>query len=353
MPVPFRRLAVSLLAVSVGVAWSVTTAAAEAPAIKTSPSKRAQMTGAGDLARPKGVAVAPAAAAVGSEDPMDRLRERLSEKLGAKVSDDPRSDTVKVAITSPDGAAPAPTRRRAGGAAVHKGAAAGSSAGGLPWSYDGPTGPEHWASLRPDYNLCGKGARQSPIDIRDGIGVELDPIAFAYQPGAFSVLDTGRTVQVDVAPGNAIEVMGRRFQLERIEFRRPAEERINGRVFDFGAHLIHKDAEGRTAVVAVLFDRGAEQPVIQSVWNSLPLEKGETLASRHPIDLAGLLPADRRYFTYMGSMTTPPCREGVLWMVMKSPVAVSSDQLAVFSRLYPMNARPVQPAAGRLIKGPQ
>jgi carbonic anhydrase len=99
-------------------------------------------------------------------------------------------------------------------------------------------------------------------------------------------------------------------------------------------------------------ERGAEQPVVQSVWNNLPLEKGEEFAAQTGVDLTTLLPSDRRYFTYMGSMTTPPCQEGVLWMVMKQPISVSSEQLAVFSRLYPMNARPIQAASGRLIKGP-
>lgn len=376
MPVPFRRRAVALLLVSAGLLGAATATAADVPAIKTSPSKRAQMSSSTDGPRTRPAAVAGAASgaapatadgaaagpaagaaagvagprAVSSEDPMERLRERLAEKLGARVSEDGLTDTVRVAVTSPDAAA-APRKRSAGGGGAARPAGRGGPA--LPWSYDGATGPDHWASLRPEYALCGKGERQSPIDIRDGIGVVLDPIGFDYQSSGFAVVDTGRTVQVDVAPGNFIEVMGRRYQLEHIEFRRPAEERIQGRQFDMGAHLVHKDAEGNTAVVAVLLDRGAPQPVVQSVWNNLPLEKGERLAARQGIDVSALLPSDRRYFTYMGSMTTPPCREGVLWMVMKSPVAVSSDQLAIFSRLYPMNARPVQAAAGRLIKGPQ
>ena len=116
------------------------------------------------------------------------------------------------------------------------------------------------------------------------------------------------------------------------------------------AHLVHKDADGRLAVVAVLLDKGSAQPLVQQVWNNLPLEKGDEVAARAPIDLNQLLPEQRGYFTYMGSLTTPPCSEGVLWMVMKQPVPVSDYQIAVFSRLYPMNARPVQPANGRLIK---
>jgi carbonic anhydrase len=116
------------------------------------------------------------------------------------------------------------------------------------------------------------------------------------------------------------------------------------------AHLVHKDLEGRLAVVAVLLERGAAHALVQSVWNNLPLEKNEELAARTALDLNHLLPKDPRYFTYMGSLTTPPCSEGVLWMVMQQPVTVSAEQIDVFARLYPMNARPLQQASGRLIK---
>ncbi len=118
-------------------------------------------------------------------------------------------------------------------------------------------------------------------------------------------------------------------------------------------HLVHQDAEGRHAVVAVVMERGAAQPVVQQVWNNLPLEKHEPLAAQEPLDPAALLPADRRYFTFMGSLTTPPCTEGVLWMVMQQPVQASPEQIHIFSRLYPNNARPLQQAAGRLIKQSQ
>jgi carbonic anhydrase len=104
------------------------------------------------------------------------------------------------------------------------------------------------------------------------------------------------------------------------------------------------------AVVAVLLERGAAQPLLQTVWNNLPLEKHEPFPARAPLDPSQLLPADRRYYTYMGSMTTPPCTEGVLWLVMQQPVTVSAQQIDIFSRLYPMNARPIQRAAGRMIK---
>ncbi|HEX6361556.1 MAG TPA: carbonic anhydrase family protein, partial [Albitalea sp.] len=162
--------------------------------------------------------------------------------------------------------------------------------------------------------------------------------------------DNGRTVQVDMGGGNAVELMGRRFELQRFVFHRPSEVRIAGRQFDMDVHLVHRDAEGRVAVVAVPLERGGAQPAVQSVWNNLPLEQGEAQAASSTLDPQQLLPAERGYFAYMGSLTTPPCTEGVLWVVMKQPVAASPEQIALFARLYPMNARPVQPAAGRMVK---
>ncbi|MBC8057124.1 MAG: carbonic anhydrase family protein, partial [Rhizobiales bacterium] len=218
------------------------------------------------------------------------------------------------------------------------------------WEYAGATGPEAWGRMKPEFSKCASGTRQSPIDLRDGIKVELDPVRFDYKQSGFRVVDTGHTVQVILAAGNAIEVMGRRYELMQFHFHRPSEERVDGKQFEMVVHLEHKDLEGRLAVVAVLLDRGSALSVVQSVWNNLPLEKGEEVAARGTLDPNDLLPAERRYFTYMGSLTTPPCSEGVLWMVMKQPVPISAEQIAIFARLYPMNARPIQSASGRLIK---
>jgi carbonic anhydrase len=218
------------------------------------------------------------------------------------------------------------------------------------WSYAGENGPENWGRLKPEFAKCSNGSRQSPIDVREGIKVDLEPIKFDYRPSAFRVVDNGHTVQIGVAAGNSIQVMGRHFELVQFHFHRPSEERVDGRVYEMVAHLVHKDSEGRLAVVAVLIERGNQQAVIQTVWNNLPLEQGEELAAAVPIDPGQLLPDGRAYFTYMGSLTTPPCSESVLWMVLKQPIQASDDQLSIFARLYPMNARPVQSASGRLIK---
>lgn len=220
-----------------------------------------------------------------------------------------------------------------------------------PWGYAGEGSPERWGELAPENRLCAVGNRQAPIDIRDTLKVDLEPIQFDYQPGSFTVLDTGRTIQVMVPPGSSLTVRQRRYALVHFQFHRPSEMRVNGRSFDMAVHLVHKDEAGKLAVVAVLLQKSEQdQPVIQRVWNHLPLEKLQAEVVPTPLDLGELLPKARTYFTFMGSLTTPPCSEDVLWMVMREPVGISSQQLAIFARLYPMNARPLQPAAGRLIK---
>jgi carbonic anhydrase len=287
----------------------------------------------------------------------------LAEKLGANKAPDAGSPNVlRVTAHATPAAVHAvtPRARRASVAPAEQVAALGhGAADAMPlaapvhaphWDYQGTAGPESWGKLQAEFSKCSVGTRQSPIDIRDGVKVQLDPVQFDYKPSGFRVIDNGHTVQVNVASGNSIEVLGRRYDLVQFHFHRPSEERINGRQFDMVAHLVHKDIDGRLAVVAVLLDRGSIQPVVQTVWNNLPLEKGEDVAAKVALDLSALLPADRSYFTYMGSLTTPPCSEGVLWMVMKNPVSISAEQINIFARLYPMNARPIQQVSGRLIK---
>lgn len=218
------------------------------------------------------------------------------------------------------------------------------------WDYEGEGRPENWSKLDPKNTTCAIGQRQSPIDIRDGIKVDLESIKFNYRPSTFRIVNNGHTVQVEVGD-SSINLTGKTYELVQFHFHRPSEEKINGQRFDMVVHLVHKSDQGELAVVAVLLERGSENPFIQTLWNNLPLEKNAPLQPPSVIiDPSTLLPATRSYYTYMGSLTTPPCSEGVLWMVMKQPVQVSQEQINIFSRLYKNNARPIQPIAGRLIK---
>ncbi len=287
------------------------------------------------------------AASAVNVDPLEALQRRLAQRLGAQREGSAGAQNIVLRVpTKADAATVTPQAappRRAKAAAPAAGHAE-------HWSYEGGGGPEAWARLKPEFATCSGGKRQSPIDIRDGIKVALDPVQFDYQLATFRVIDNGHTVQVNVAPGSGLEVMGQRYELQQFHFHRPSEERIDGRQFDMVVHLVHKSLEGRLAVVAVLLERGAVQPLLQQVWANLPLERGDEVRARGTLDLNQLLPTERGYFTYMGSLTTPPCSEGVLWLVLKQPVQVSPDQIAIFARLYPMNARPIQSASGRLIK---
>jgi carbonic anhydrase len=218
------------------------------------------------------------------------------------------------------------------------------------WSYEGEGAPGNWAKLKPEYGMCATGKRQSPIDIREGIRVDLEPIQFDYRPTMFRIVDNGHTIQVSVGEGSTMTVMGRTYQLLQFHFHRPSEERVNGKAFEMVIHLVHRDPEGKLAVIAVLLDKGLENPLIQTLWNNLPLEVDQDVTPSVPIDLNALLPENRAYYTYMGSLTTPPCSEDVLWMVFKQPMPVSAEQVGIFSRLYRNNARPIQPSNNRLVK---
>jgi carbonic anhydrase len=304
-----------------------------------------------------------ATAAPPAPDPLDTLRQRLAGKLSTgKVSEG--AGPMDVHVVAKTAAAPAPSGHGGGHAAPRAAKAGGHGAaplaagsaiaaaghgGAAHWAYQGPAGPQTWGGLKAEFSLCSSGQRQSPIDIRGGLAVDLDPVKFSYTDSRFGVIDNGHTVQANIAPGNSIEIGGKRYDLVQFHFHRPSEERIDGRQFEMSVHLVHKDDMGKLAVVGILVDKGPPQGAIQKVWNSLPLEKGEEAAARMPLNLEDMLPTDRRYFTYMGSLTTPPCSEDVRWVVMRQPVTMSPDQIELFARMYPMNARPVQQASGRRI----
>lgn len=221
---------------------------------------------------------------------------------------------------------------------------------GTHWSYDGESGPGNWSKINVDWNKCSTGTRQSPVDLRDGIKVDLEQITFDYHQSSFSEVDNGHTIMVTVGGGNFITVNNQTYELQQFHFHRPSEEKINGKGTEMVIHLVHKSAEGRIAVVAVLLERGKAHPLMQTIWNNLPLEKLESVSPSVIIDLMDALPPKREYFTFMGSLSEPPCTEGVLYIVMKQTMQASPAQMALFSRLYPFNARPTQGSNGRVIK---
>lgn len=236
-------------------------------------------------------------------------------------------------------------------AAATLGCAPGLHKEGKHWAYDGHGGPENWAEVDPAFATCRVGNIQSPIDIRGAKAADLAPIKFDYKPSPLKVVDNGHTIQVNYAPGSAIVVGGARYELLQFHFHTPSEEKIDGRSSDMVAHLVHRSEAGKLAVVAVLLDTGGANPVSETIWKNLPREKQkESAPANVAIDATGLLPRDRGYYAFQGSLTTPPCSEDVSWLVLKTPVKVAESDIAAFARLYPMNARPTQPLNGRAIE---
>ena len=220
------------------------------------------------------------------------------------------------------------------------------------WSYGGATGPENWGALSQEYALCRQGQRQSPIDIRKTIKADLPPIQFAYKSIPLSIVDNGHSIKVDTPDAGTITVDGQTYSLVQFHFHKPSEEKINGKTYDLVAHLVHQSKEGKLAVVAVLFEAGKkEHPLIRGLWSYLPLEQEKPVVRKDVVfDPTDLLPAKRSYYTFLGSLTTPPCTEGVLWLVLKTPVPVSKEQVAGFATIYKNNVRPIQPVNDRVIK---
>jgi carbonic anhydrase len=228
-------------------------------------------------------------------------------------------------------------------------ASAGVTDTGAHWDYQGKAGAAHWGELAPDYSACRRGKAQSPIDIRAPKAGAAAPIGFGYRAGGAEIVNNGHTVQVDLADGGRIDVDGATYRLVQFHFHTPSEEAFRGRRYPLVAHLVHKSDAGELAVVAVLFKRGRDNAALAPIFANMPAGAGEKRAAGGDFDPAALLPAEHGYYAYTGSLTTPPCSEGVRWHILKQPVEVSAAQLAAFRKLYRMNARPVQPLNGRVV----
>lgn len=222
--------------------------------------------------------------------------------------------------------------------------------GARDWAYRGNTGPRDWAGLSPDYEACGNGRVQSPVNIRHTEKVELPALDFQYSTVAATVVNDGHMIRVDLPQGNHLKVGDERYELVQINLHSPSEEQINGRHKAMTAHFVHRNADGKLAVVAVLLQTGRHNDAFQPVFANLPRGRNADPLQGIEVDLAAMLPDQRKYYAYEGSLTSPPCTEGVSWMVMKAAVPVSKQQKAEFRRWFPRNVRPVQPLYGRVVK---
>ena len=213
------------------------------------------------------------------------------------------------------------------------------------WSYVAPTQADNWGELDPDYALCSSGSMQSPINIETTHTALLPALNIHFKPGPATVKNNGHTLEVksDIegyitlkAGSNADD-----YTFEQMHLHTPSEMQINGHSYPLASHMVYRNKAGKQLVVATFFEMGAESKALAPLLTALPRHKGDSL-TLGKFDTTDLFPAQRDYYTYEGSLTTPPCTEGIQWIVLKKPLTVSEEQLTAFQLLFPMNARPVQ-----------
>lgn len=219
------------------------------------------------------------------------------------------------------------------------------------WGYEGEGGPEHWGELQPDYATCATGKNQSPINLTGFIESELPPLKFSYQAaGGHEILNNGHTIQVNFNPGNEINLNGQIFTLKQFHIHAPSENQLQGASFPMEAHLVHADAQGHLAVVAIFIKEGAANLALNQAWPQIPEKANDKVELKTPVAAAALLPANRDYYRFNGSLTTPPCTEGVIWLVMKSAMTASKAQISRFKEvMHHANNRPIQPLNARTV----
>jgi carbonic anhydrase len=220
---------------------------------------------------------------------------------------------------------------------------------GAHWGYEGDVGPEHWGELQPDFKVCELGFEQTPIDLKGAVKAEVAGIQPLFQPMPLTILNNGHTIQANCAPGSKTLIGAEPFELLQFHFHHPSEHLLSGKPFDLELHFVHKSAAGQLAVLGVFIRPGAENAALAPIWAAMPAEAGEPQEIGTTIRPADLLPATRGFFRYQGSLTTPPCSEGVLWTVFKEPIEASDAQIRQFAGLFPVNARTAQPINRRFL----
>lgn len=217
------------------------------------------------------------------------------------------------------------------------------------WTYEGEEGADHWGELDPAYAACAEGMEQSPIDLTNAEAFDLVDVATSYQASTLTILNNGHTVQANYDAGSTMTVNGHTYELKQFHFHTPSEHTIAGQSFPLEVHFVHADADGHLAVIGVMLTEGAaDNAAFAPVFNAMPAEAAEpAVVEGATIDANAMLPEDQLYYTYRGSLTTPPCSEGVRWIVMTTPVELSAAQIEAFQSIFELNARPAQPINAR------
>ncbi|MCC4600460.1 carbonic anhydrase [Xanthomonas melonis] len=219
------------------------------------------------------------------------------------------------------------------------------------WGYTGPEGAEHWADLAKENALCGNGQQNSPIDLKAAIDANLGSLLLHYGAVPLVVNNTGHSIQLDLHDGGSMSTGGKQYQAMQLHFHHPSEHLLNGRRFPMEAHIVHQGPDGTLGVLAIFFETGKANPAFQRVLDAMPKDKHQIQrVADATVRASDFLPTDRRnFFRYEGSLTTPPCSETVDWVVLAQPVQVSEEQINAFERVYPFNARPLQPLDRRFL----
>ena len=218
------------------------------------------------------------------------------------------------------------------------------------WGYKGDVAPAKWAQLSPEFAVCGTGKNQSPIDIQGSIKAKLPKVPFSYQSGGNEIVNNGHTIQINYVQGSQITVDGDAFTLKQFHFHAPSENLIDGHSYPLEVHLVHLDAKSNITVVGMMFKEGKANPLLDKLWAQMPVKVGDKQTLSKSVNVSDLLPKDRSYYRFSGSLTTPPCSEGVRWLMLKKPMTASKAQIEQFAKLmgHPNN-RPVQPLGARFV----
>ncbi|MSP48746.1 MAG: carbonic anhydrase [Alphaproteobacteria bacterium] len=217
------------------------------------------------------------------------------------------------------------------------------------WEYQGELGPQAWGKLSPEFQACSMGREQTPIDLKDGIKAEPGMLSFAYKRMPVRILNNGHTIQVNCPAGSQVEIAGQTYDLLQYHFHHPSEHILSGQRFQLELHFVHKNKAGELAVVGVFIRPGQANPALQSLWSVMPAKAAPEKWTSVSLNPDRLLPANSTYFRYHGSLTTPPCSEGVLWTVYRESIEASEAQIRQFAQLFPNNSRPIQPLNRRFL----
>ncbi|HEY0835147.1 MAG TPA: carbonic anhydrase family protein [Azospirillum sp.] len=224
------------------------------------------------------------------------------------------------------------------------------AAEGAHWGYAEHNGAHKWGELSPDFKTCTFGTDQSPIDLSKGIAADAGAPQLDWKAVPLKVVNNGHTIQVNAPAGGTMTLRGKAYSMLQFHFHSPSEHTLDGKSFPMEVHFVHKAADGELAVLGVFMDQGARHDATEAIWAAMPEQAGpETEVAGATVDPNAFLPKGRRHFRYMGSLTTPPCSEGVVWTMLRESIAVSADQIARFAKLFPLNARPVQPLNRRFL----